>query len=497
MKKITLTSAILCFTFCVSHAQSPGSVDSTFGTNGIVQGGFGGMYETAEAVVVQSDGKIVVAGTSQAEWPTKTGILAIARYNSSDGSFDNTFGTGGKVNIQFGDGNYYDAHAVVMQSDGKIVAVGQRCDTLTDSYCYFTIARYNSDGSLDGVWGSLAGDGQSVALQSDGKIVVAGTSGSGIGLLRYNSNETADLTFGSAGVVTTPGGTGNSVAIQSDGKIVVAGNNSGDFVVVRYNSNGSLDNTFGSGGIVTTDFGSSSDNGASVVIQTDGKILVAGRSFNSVALARYNNNGSLDNTFGTGGKVTTSYGTGIWGNSMALRNDGKIVVAGGADDSSAPGLPQSDFAVVMYNSNGSPDNTFGTGGIATTHIYVGDEGLSVALQNDGKIVVAGFTGYTDGPYWEVARFNNSVPLGIEGSTGNELEVGIFPNPSSGIYTLNLKSRTAATLICVTDALGNCLLNKVYQNERNPSIDLAGQPKGIYFLEVVSGDERVVKKIVLD
>ncbi len=504
MKKITLTSSILLITFCLCHAQSPGSLDNTFGIGGEVQTGFGGMYETAESVVIQSDGKIVVVGSSGKNFPARVGVIALARYNSSDGSLDNTFGSGGIVNMQFVDENFYYGRAAALQSDGKIVVVGHRCDTLTNTICSFVIARYNSNGSLENVWGNLAGMiGKSVALQTDGKIVAAGTSGSGTTLIRYNSIGSYDTGFGSGGIVTTAGGTGNSVAIQSDGKIVVAGGN-GDFVTVRYNSDGSLDNTFGSGGIVTTDFGSSSEYCSSIVIQSDGKIVVVGSSdlgggSSVVALARYESNGNLDNTFGTGGKVTTAAGTeGIWGNSVALQNDGKIVVGGTKSDNTTPGLPQSDFALVMYNSNGSLDNTFGTGGIATSHFYVGDNSLSLALQNDGKIVMAGYTGYTDGPYWEVARYNNAFSLGTEGSAdSNELEFEIYPNPSSRIYTLNLKSKTDATKICVTDILGNCLLSKVSENDTNPTIDLLGQPKGIYFVEIVSSSERVMKKIVLE
>jgi uncharacterized delta-60 repeat protein len=503
MKKITLTSCIFYFTFCICHAQSPGSLDNTFGTNGVVSTGFGGIYETAQSVVIQSDGKIVVAGSSGHEEP-RIGVFAIARYNSSNGSLDNTFGTGGTVNTRFVDENFYNGHAVALQGDGKIVVAGNRVDTTTGTISSFAMARYNSDGSLDNVWGTLTGTANSVALQSDGKIVVAGTSGSGIGIIRYNTNCSYDATFGSGGIVTTTVGSschGNSVAIQGDGKIVVAGGN-GDFLIVRYNNDGSLDNTFGVGGIITTDFGSSSDDGRSVTIQSDGKIVVAGSSDNGtlgvVALARYNSNGSLDNTFGAGGKVTTFDGSdGMAGNSVAIQSDGKIVVAGSKNDNSISGLGQSDFAVVMYNSNGSLDNTFGTGGIASTHIYVGDDILSAAIQSDGKIVVAGYTMYTDGPYWEVARFNNNVFSGIEKPNNNASEIKIFPNPSSGVITLGLKNKTIATKICVTDVLGNCLLNKVCQNEGTPAIDLAGQPKGIYLIEIVSDDERVVKKIVLE
>ena len=153
---------------------------------------------------------------------------------------------------------------------------------------------------------------------------------------------------------------------------------------------GSLDNTFGSGGKLTTAIGSSDDIGYSVAIQSDGKILVAGASGNNpnydFALVRYNSNGSLDNTFGTGGIVTTDFGSNCdKGYSVAIQNDGKILVAGASNNGS-----DWDFTLVRYNSNGSLDNTFGSGGKVTTTIgIIVDYGYSVAIQSDGKILVAG------------------------------------------------------------------------------------------------------------
>jgi len=204
--------------------------------------------------------------------------------------------------------------------------------------------------------------GFSVALQPDGKIVVAGYAGGDFALARYNSDGALDTSFGSGGKVTTDfGGSyhpdGFSVALQPDGKIVVAGYAGGDFALARYNSDGALDTSFGSGGKVTTDFGGS-DAGYSVALQPDGKIVVAGYAGLDFALARYNSDGALDTSFGTGGKVTTDFSGGRdVGYSVALQPDGKIVVAGYA------GV---DFALARYNSDGALDTSFGSGGKVTT-----------------------------------------------------------------------------------------------------------------------------------
>ena len=164
-----------------------------------------------------------------------------------------------------------------------------------------------------------------------------------------------------------------------------------DFALARYNPNGTLDGTFGTGGKVTTDFNGDDDEAHALVLQPDGKLVAAGQAESGYrgrdfALARYNPNGSLDATFGTGGKVTTDFA----GNDDAafgavLQSDGKIVAAGGAKTSRSQ-----DFALARYNANGSLDATFGTGGKVTTDFAGNDDAaFALALQQDGKLVAAG------------------------------------------------------------------------------------------------------------
>ncbi len=394
-----------------------GSLDTGFGTGGKVTTPIG-INEEGYSVAIQSDGKIVVAGCSN---NGSNDDFAVVRYNS-DGSLDNGFGTGGKVTTPIGIGDDYGT-SVAIQNDGKIVVAGY---SYNGSNYDFAVVRYNSDGALDtgfdgdGIVTTPIGineEGYSVAIQSDGKIVVAGCSNNGsnydFAVVRYNSDGSLDNGFDGDGKVTTPIGTGDdygtSVAIQNDGKIVVAGysyNGSNyDFAVVRYNSDGSLDNGFDGDGIVTTPIGSGHDKGYSVAIQNDGKIVVAGCSNNGsnddFAVVRYNTNGSLDTDFGTGGKVTTPIGINEGGFSVAIQSDGKIVVAGCSNNGS-----NNDFAVVRYNANGSLDTGFDGDGIVTTPIGSGyDQGYSVAIQSDGKIVVAGFMHNGSNYDFAVVRYN--------------------------------------------------------------------------------------------
>ena len=187
---------------------------------------------------------------------------------------------------------------------------------------------------------------------------------------------------------------GKCVTVQSDGKIVVAGRSwsgsSYDIAVVRYTNTGALDASFNSGGKVTTDFGSTTDQAYSVAVQSDGKILVGGYSDSGgsdrFALVRYTSTGALDSSFGTGGKVTTLIGSYCTAYSMAVQGDGQIVLAGDCLNGSTY-----DFALARYTTSGTLDASFGTGGTVITDIGGGDDsGIAVAVQSNGKSVVAGY-----------------------------------------------------------------------------------------------------------
>ena len=207
-----------------------------------------------------------------------------------------------------------------------------------------------------------------------------------------------DSTFGTGGIVTTPIGNNDAYAyalgIQTDGRIVAAGYYADgsyyDFAVVRYNTNGSLDTTFGTGGRVTTPIGSGYAGAYALGIQSDGRIVVAGYyadgSNYDFALVRYNTDGSLDTTFGTGGIVTTPMGSGYdIAYALAIQSDGSILAAGSSYNGS-----NYDFALVRYNTNGSLDTTFGTGGRVTTPIGSGNAiANALGIQSDGRILAAG------------------------------------------------------------------------------------------------------------
>ena len=310
---------------------SAGDLDLSFGHGGRVTTSVGtGNGGSLTAVgTIQSDGKVVVAGSAN---DNGNSDFALARYNN-DGSLDSSFDGDGTLTTDLGTMNDY-VNSVAIQPDGKIVVAGIVYDSGADPlHQFFALARYNSDGSLDQ---TFDGDGKlttnfgssavstSMVLQPDGKIVVAGRtqnisgSNSDFALARYNANGSLDTSFDGDGLLTTSGGIGtgfdqaNSLALQTDGKIVVAGETSrggNNFALVRYNSDGSLDNSFDGDGMLTTSFGSSNSVAKSVVVRTDGKIVVVGLGGNEVlVLARYNSDGSLDGSFDGDGKLTTNFG---------------------------------------------------------------------------------------------------------------------------------------------------------------------------------------------
>ncbi len=389
------------FVFALTRYNTDGSLDTAFDDDGIVLTSFGVGSDIGSSVAIQADGKIIVGGSSNNGTDYE---FALARYNT-DGSLDTTFGGGdGIVTTPVGTGNDRGM-SIAIQADGHIVIGGYSSNGSNDD---FALLRYDINGDLDSTFGG--GDGivttaigtgrdraESVTLQTDGKILLSGLIHNGsdydLALTRYLSNGDLDTTFGGGdGIVTTAIGSGddeaNSVTVQADGKILVGGSsNNGtddDFTLVRYNTDGTLDTSFGGGdGIVTTPIGSDQDIGYDVVVLTDGKILIAGSSFNGsyrdFALAQYDSGGVLDSSFGTNGIVTTPVGSSSdFAYDIALQSDGKILLSGYSNNSSS-GL---DFALVRYKPDGSLDTLFDSVGELDGNPTFVEGGSAVTLDAD-------------------------------------------------------------------------------------------------------------------
>jgi len=436
------------FNIHVSKAQ-PGLLDPTFANGGKLIVDFLGQSDEAKDVAIQPDGKILIAGSSNQNFIHK---FALIRLNS-DGTPDASFSNDGNVDIQIGTNNLSTLECMLLQPDGKIILAGQ---TYNGTYFQIALVRFTNSGILDS---TFSNDGiftyspnasvgcNAIALDANGSIVVAGSSsflgnGSDVSLFRVNSNGTLDLGFGGGdGHLETGVGAVSSaldVVIQSDGKIVVAGltgdGTYNDFLVARYNSGGFIDNTFDTDGIKTFSLAEYDDYATSILQLASGKLLIGGFGATEFTLVRLNSNGAFDNTFGGDGIVLADMNNSSDEiHDLAIDADGKIVVAGHS------GYNLYDAAVLRFNANGTIDNLFSMDG-KTTVDFSGtyDYSYGVAIQADGKIVVVGSTdngGQNDFAIFRLQGVCPAISFSQEVSicTGESIVVDGHQYTTAGVY----------------------------------------------------------------
>ncbi|AFZ57397.1 DUF4347 domain-containing protein [Anabaena sp. PCC 7938] len=460
----------------LTRYNADGSYDNNFGSYGKASIDFGS-YENAKTLIIQSDGKILVAGDSNSQ-------VIITRYLSS-GVIDTTFGNFGKVTSILSNGDV--TNYIAMQTDGKIVVVSNGYNSYTYSYD-ISLSRLNADGSLDTNFGNygkvntnLGGfhNKANVAVQADGKIVVATLTDSGgqqqIGVVRYNANGALDTTFGGGdGIVLTPLNLNNyygtsgpnnvSLAFQSGGKILIGttaynGNNT-DFALVRYNSDGSLDNSFNSNGIVLSNLGNNTyERATSLLVQADNNIVVAGSTNNNngtgdhIAIVRYlgaggstgGAPGQLDSSFSGDGKVTTDFGFYERAESLAVQSDGKLVVLASTS---------SGNTLIRYNLDGTVDTSFGGNG-SVPYIGGGFVVSAVTVQSDGKILVLSGNGNGSNQDIRLERYNSNGS--IDSSFGN-FGKAVF-DFGGNEYARNLIVQTDGKILVAGESNGQVLLTR--------------------------------------
>ena len=381
MRSTTLGALLLALvltSFATAAVAASGELDPTFGDGGIARTSFGGSAESALAR--QPDGKLVVAGAVGAT-PDVTAI-GVARFDTG-GVLDPTFNGTGQVTTHVG--AFHDgAVQVLIQPDGKIVVVGTTATVADGSDADIVVVRYNDDGTLDGG-------------------------------------------FGSGGIVTTDLGVGTDFAfggaLQGDGKILVVGgaastSTPSDEFVIRYETGGALDLGFGTAGVVMLDFGGRNDEARAVLVQPDGKIVVAGTSFNGplfldggvATLTRLDGTGTPDPTFGSGGSVVFAPQPINLFNALVRQPDGKFVVLG------ATGSGAVAFRLFRFDDIGSADGAFVGDPIPFFLTNVNPDSLGLAP--DGKFVVTGF--YSPG--FHVARLKGDGTLDDSFAMGGSITV---------------------------------------------------------------------------
>ena len=356
---------------------------------------------------------------SPVAWAHDSGF-GLARY-TPDGVLDQSFGNGGLV-VTRSTQRSFVANALGLQSDGRILVAGMVSDLATTSL-QLAVARYQPDGSVDAGFGAAgiaatpvgaAGAGATaLALQPDGKVLVAGTAyahgptADEFALARFTADGQLDQTFGGAGIVATHidlnGAAVQAVVLQRDERILVSGTafsngpTDDDFALVRYTADGRLDGSFGNGGIVTTDFGSGEadarpalDRVGGVAVGSNGRIVVGGSTrgdHQAFAVARYTPDGSLDSSFGVGGKAQIpAAGAQVY--ALIVQDTGDLVLAGTAGSANASST--APFALARLHADGHPDLGFGSDGVVTTSFEGSRSGArAAATQADGKLLIGG------------------------------------------------------------------------------------------------------------
>ena len=416
---IGIFSLLLSFAVWASPA---GSLDKNFGEDGKLITAMGKDYSVANAVIQQTNNKLVVAGVSRQE---SNDDLTLARYNNN-GSLDTGFGKTGILAFNFGSGEDI-AYALLQQKDSKLVAVGSSFQTDNTDFVALRLTAvgeqdksFSQDGVVITSIGKNNDEAHAVLQQNDGLLVVAGFTestdqGRDFALVRYTAAGKLDKNFDSDGIVTTDFGAKKSDAAfallkQPKNTVLAIGySNNGqndDFSLARYTQTGQLDSQFGEQGLVLTDFHGRKDRGFAALKQRDGRIVVVGTSHNGknddIALARYMANGDLDISFGEGGKVITAVGAGHdAAYAVVQQYDGKLLIAGYTQKEGN----NFDFCLIRYNGNGTLDKSFNTDGILTTSFGAGQaNALAAVAQSNGHLVLAGFTDSSNKKKVAMARY---------------------------------------------------------------------------------------------
>lgn len=392
----------------LARYTSTGELDNTFsGTSWGVTFPFNGLNETAACISI-ADNKIIISGN--AETSAIENNMAFAKFNLNPISFDTTFGSNGKKQLNVPFPTYEEVIKSVVQSDNKVVVLTK---IFVNNFYYYGLQRFNEDGSLDSTFGSNGKIGLGfyltefggLAVDNANNIIISGntTFESGF-ILRITPAGALDPTFGNQGITYLPEDFLNfnpiikSIKIQTDNKIILGGGNSvnqiADYLLIRLNANGTLDDTFGNNGISQVGLSNTQEMITAIEVLNDGKIIAVGytqenfgNNFQAVIL-KFNSVGLLDPTFNGNGKFFTEKDVNFYMNGdIKIQNDGKIL-------STFESL-SNNFILYRLNSNGTLDNNFGFGGYVSTYVTGLDESAQIHYNpTNQKITLIGTT-YTD------------------------------------------------------------------------------------------------------
>jgi uncharacterized delta-60 repeat protein len=500
-----------------------GTLDTSFDSDGIVITTFSGFDANVQSLLIQPDKKIIAAGTI-----SKGGLnqFGLARYNY-DGSLDESFGNLGKVISDYPD--LMLLSSIALQSDGKIVVAGNLFNS-SFTISHFVLVRYNTNGLLDTTFGI---DGRvitnlsdkldkitSIVIQNDGKILASGTTSddsnfSDFSIVRYNSDGTLDPSFGNNGITITSIRTwdfGYAMVLQDNNSIVVSGSTSNefnpvfgpdyDFLVLKYDKYGVLDATFGNGGSIIIGTTEANEKALSVNILPDGKIVIGGEHHimkYSFMISQLLPNGDLDTSFGNNGVVLNEL-TSQFIESVAMQTDGKFLIT---EYNGTGGCCSADIKLIRFLADGNFDYTFGSNGIVTTNfLNENNQANSIAIQDDGKIIIGGISGNQIHYDYGLARFNSELALS---NPINSIGINTFlayPNPVNQSINLDFSLQDSQKIsvdlfningVKVANLLNNIEFSSGFTSQNLPLPEILS--KGVYFLSISNGTLLSNMKIV--
>ena len=507
--------------YAPAGAQVPGSLDLSFDHDGIKITPIGTANAFGRSMVVQPDGRIIVACiASNGTNPD----FVIARF-TTDGELDTSLDGDGIVMTDFDEMSEI-ADAIALDEFNRIIVGGYIDHGLGFG---FAVTRYLSDGTLDETFGDSGlvtkmigktGFCKSLAVQKDNKIVLGGyvldpiSNTNEFMLMRFNTDGTPDSTFHEDGIVQTNTGIGaavaNAILIQPDKKIVLAGqvlNNATlrwQIGIARYNEDGSIDDTWDQDGLVFTGLDQADFTINAVLMDANKKIVVGGYfgtapSTNLFAVARYHLDGRLDETFGDEGIQLGSFGDqGNEVNTLAIQPDGQILIAG----TSLQGN-RDKFAIARLDPDGAFDDSFGEQGVVRPVIEQNDGINAMALQQDGKLVVAGESFNGQRFSIAVARIETGLTTRVVDPTPSVINISIVPNPIVENFTLSYQLKQSGpvqiALYDVSGSMINVFSDKVFQasGEYQEGFEIPeGISAGLYWLVVNAGEQAKATKVIV-
>ncbi len=518
-KKFLLCLVALAATmWSATNAQTSGTIDTSFGTNGIAQATFSDgawIADEIERITVYPDGKILAVGSTKAG---RNKTMALARFNA-DGSLDNTFGKSGQLNITHEDvRNTYSlqtAADVKILEDGKILVCGRLFE---NGQSVAVLLKLNTNGTFDTSFGtngvikdSLTNNGmvaEKMALQSDGKILIGGYYKDNLTVIRYNADGSRDASYGTQGMCTliVPSSENHSyvksIDIQADGKVIVGGHYSEQgiwkWVIARINTDGTADNSFGylANGIQKMSIGEGNDFITTVKVLPNGKILVGGHSWDnnppdmqySVAFVQLNADGSWDKSFAADGggalRKRLEDGCENYLTDMVVGRDGKIYGSVYVKKY----LVKYDIGIIAVTSEGKLNTAFSEDGMVITDVLTNSEDNSkgIVLQPNGKIVVATVSYGSDGSPFNLVRYHSDIETGIKEVVSDIKTVSVYPNPTTEILNIAIGEALNSYKVQIFDMAGSVVMTAA--NTKTLNVSQLGS--GNYIVKIISDDKQV-------